>query len=66
MEQFGGPCRPLIADNEQACGSWEQAAVCARARAFPGHARQLFVVKLLPVEQALLNTQVCLTGLRTH
>lgn len=32
----------------------------------PGHARQLFVVKLLLVEQALLNTQVCLMGLRTH
>lgn len=39
-------------------------SVCA-CPSVPGHARQLFVVKLLPVEQALLNTQVCLMGLRT-
>lgn len=40
-------------------------SVCA-CPSVSGHARQLFVVELLPVEQALLNTQVCLTGLRTH
>lgn len=39
---------------------------CVHVPGVPGHARQLFVVKLLLVEQALLNTQVCLMGLRTH
>ena len=40
-------------------------SVCA-CPSVPGHAHQLFAVELLPEEQALLDTQVCLTGLRTR
>lgn len=33
---FGRPCRPLIADNEQSSGSWEQGQCVHVPGAFPG------------------------------